>query len=149
MAGKAKPTPIDVFEDNISGAARLIGLTKALENTRKYRMRKERREALGIALDLPKKDWDKLDWVESPDVFVILRPGGAFDRSDFTEPELRPLLRQAIVAIAAAVESYVAEKACCYIGDALDGMPDRLRQVPISIGEVIEIEERYQRRRWG
>lgn len=149
MAGVAKPTPIEVFEDNIAGAARLIALTKALENTRKYRMRKERREALGVALDLPRKDWDKLDWVESPDVFVILKPDGTFDRSDFTEPELRPLLRQAIVAIAAAVESYVAEKACCYIGDALDGMPERLKQVPLSLGAVIEIEERYERRRWG
>jgi hypothetical protein len=149
MAGVAKPTPIEVFEDNMAGAARLIGLTKALENTRKYKMRKERREALGVALDVPKKEWDELDWVESPDVFVILKPGGEFDRSDFTERALRPLLRQAIVAIAAAVESYVAEKACCYIGEALDGLPERLKQVPLSLGEVIEIEERYERRRWG
>jgi hypothetical protein len=149
VAGVPKPSAIEVFEDNMAGADRLIGLTKVLENTRKYRMRKERREALGVALDLPKRDWDKLDWVESSDVFVILKPGGEYDRGDFTEPELRPLLRQAIVAIAAAIESYVAEKACSYISDALDTMPDRLKQVSISVGQVIEIDERYERRRWG
>lgn len=149
MAGIAKPKPIEVFEDNIAGAERLIALTRALENTRKYRMRRERREALGVALDLPKKDWDALDWVESPDVFVILKPGGTFERSYFTEPELRPLLRQAVVAIAAAVESYVAEKASSYISEAFASPPDRLRQLAISLGDVLDIEEKYERRRWG
>jgi hypothetical protein len=149
VTGVRKPSAIEVFEDNMAGAARLIGLTKALENTRRYRMRKERREALGIALDLPKRDWNKLDWVESPDLFVILKPNGEHDRTDFTEPELRPLLRQAVVAIAAAVESYVAEKACSYISEAFDSKPDRLKQVSISVGQVMEIDERYERRRWG
>lgn len=79
----------------------------------------------------------------------MLKPGGSVQRDYFTEPELRPLLRQALVAVAAAVESYVAEKACTYIGQALDDLPDRLRQVSVSLGEVIEIEDRYKRRRWG
>lgn len=149
MAGIPKPTPIEVFEDNIAAAERLVVLTKALLNTRKYKMRKERREAMGTALNLPKKDRDRLDWVESPDVFVILKPGSAFSREIFSEPELRPLLRQAVVAIAAAVESYVAEKACSCISSALDAPPDRLRNLAISFGDIVDIEERYKRRRWG
>lgn len=40
-------------------------------------------------------------------------------RSHFTEIELRQLLRQAVVAAAAAVESYVAEKAKTCVADAL------------------------------
>lgn len=149
MAGKPKPAAIEVFEDNIAGAAQLIGLTKALLNTRPYRMRKERREAVGVALDLPKRDWEKLDWVESPDAYVILKPGGSLTRAAFTEQELRPLLRQAVVAVAAAVESYVAEKACSYVGDALDAPPDRLRAMALSFGDVMDIEAQFTRRRWG
>jgi len=149
MAGKPKPTPIEVFEANIGDAERLLGLTRALLNARTYRMRRERRDAVGALLRLPQKKWNELDCVESKDVFVVLKPGGNVRREHFTEPELRPLLRQALVAIAAAVESYVSEKACTYIGSALDDLPDRLRQVSVSLGEVIEIEDRYKRRRWG
>jgi hypothetical protein len=149
VAGKRKPKPVEVFDANIGDAERLIGLTRALLNARTYRMRKERREGVGMALRLPRRDWDNLDCAESDDVFVVIKPTGAVRREHFTEPELRPLLRQAVVAVAAAVESYVAEKACSYISDALDELPDRLRQVSVSLGEVIEIEERYERRRWG
>lgn len=149
MAGVPKPKPIDVFEENMAGAERLIVLTKALLNTRTYRMRKERREALGTALALPKKDWDALDWVESTDVFVILKPGGTLVRRHFTEAELRPLLRQAIVAIAAAVESYVAEKACGFISEAFKNPPERLAALAVSLGDVLAIEDKYQRRKWG
>jgi hypothetical protein len=149
MAAKPKPKPIEVFEANIADAERLLGLTRALLNARTYRMRRERRESVGQLLRLPQREWDDLDCVESDDVFVVLKPGGAVRRDHFTEPELRPLLRQALVAVAAAVESYVAEKACSFVGTALDDLPDRLRQVSVSLGEVIEIEERYERRRWG
>jgi hypothetical protein len=145
----AKPQPIDVFEDNIAGAEQLIGLTKGLLNTRKRAMRRERREALGVALRLPKRDWDDLDWVESSDVFVILKPDGTMTRENFAEQQLRPLLRQAVVAIAAAVESYVAEKACCYIGSALKDPPERLRGMSVSLGDIFEIDTKYKRRGWG
>jgi hypothetical protein len=153
MPGVRKPTPIEVFEDNMAGAAQLIGLTKALLNTRPYRMRKERRETVGTALNIPKRDWDKLDWVESPDAYVILKPDADMTRKAFTEQELRPLLRQAVVAVAAAVESYVAEKTSSYIGDALDSppddLPDRLKAMAVSFGDVMDIEARLKRRRWG
>jgi HEPN superfamily RiboL-PSP-like protein len=149
MAGVAQPKAIDVFEANIADAARLIGFTRALSNTRSYRMRRELREAVGGALGIRKKDWDALDCVESTDVFVVLKSGGAVERDHFTEPELRPLLRQAIVAIAAAVESYVAEKACACISDAWDSQPQRLREMALSLGDVIDIEAKYKRRFWG
>lgn len=149
MAGVKQPKPIEVFEANIADAERLIALTQALLNTRSYRMRRELRESVGQALRLPQRDWDDLDCVESGEVFVVLKGSGFVRREHFDEQELRPLLRQAIVAIAAAVESYVAEKACSCISDAWDRQPDRLRQLAVSLGDVIDIEAKYQRRKWG
>src|SRR5689334_21525067 len=109
----ARPTPLEIFEDNISDADRLIGFTRVLLNARTNRMRRERRDSIGVILGIPRKRRDAMDCVESADVFVVLKPDGAATRERFTEPELRPLLRQAVVAISAAVESYVAEKAAC------------------------------------
>jgi hypothetical protein len=149
VAGVKQPKPIEVFEANIADAERLIALTQALLNTRSYRMRRELRESVGQALRLPQRDWDDLDCVESGEVFVVLKGSGFVRREHFDEQELRPLLRQAIVAIAAAVESYVAEKACSCISDAWDRQPDRLRQLAVSLGDVIDIEAKYQRRKWG
>jgi len=71
-------------------------------------------------------------------------------RDDFADEALRPLLRQAIVAIAAAVETYVADQAICMIGSALDldPLPKGLRELSVSMAEVLDLE-RYQRRGWG
>jgi RiboL-PSP-HEPN len=149
VAGVKQPKPIEVFEANIADAERLISLTRALLNTRRYRMRRELRESVGAALKLPQKEWDRLDCIESGEVFVVLKGNGAVRREHFEEQELRPLLRQAIVAIAAAVESYIAEKACSCISEAWDQQPDRLRQMPILLGDVIDIEAKYKRRFWG
>jgi len=149
MAGKRKPTPIEVFDANIADAERLLAFARALTNGRKYRLRRELRESVGEALRLPKGTWDSLDCVESDDVFVVLKPGGAARREHFTEAELRPLLRQAVVAAAAAVESYVAEKAATYAASALADPPDRLKEVAITLVDVMDIEKRYKRRAWG
>lgn len=147
----ARQSPIEVFEANIADAERLLALTRLLLNTRTYRMRRELRESVGEAMRVPRKRWDELDCVESADVFVVLKPEGRAAREHFTEPELRPLLRQAVVAISAAVESYVAEKACSFVSAAMkmDPRPPRLRQLSVSFEDVLWIEENYERRGWG
>ena len=149
MAAGAKPTPMAVFDANIGDAERLIRFARGLTNNRVRRMRKERRDAVGRAFGMLKRDRELLDCVESDDVFVVLKPGGAVTHDHFTEPELRPLLRQAIVAISAAVESYVAEKAKSFIGEAWKTLPDRLRGIKIDLGDVLDIEARLKRRKWG
>lgn len=149
MAGKSQPNAIEVFEANIGDAERLIDFARVLTNGRKYGMRKELREAVGTAMKLSQRKQDQLDCVESDELFVVLKPGGNVSRSSFTEAELRPLLRQAIVATAAAVESYVSEKARTYIAAALRNRPARLKDVSLSLDDVIAIESRYTRRRWG
>ncbi len=80
---------------------------------------------------------------------MIIKPDGALTRGDLTEQELRPLLRQAIVSVAAATESYVAEKASSCIGGALDEAPGKLRGIRVTLGEVFDIEQTLKRSRFG
>jgi hypothetical protein len=112
-------------------------------------MRRELRESFGSAMRISKRDLEGLDCVESEDLFVIIKSTGSMTRHDFSEQELRPLLRQAIVSVAAAVEAYVAEKASSYIGNALDGGAPRVRTVSVTLGDVFDIEETLTRRRFG
>jgi len=113
MTGKRQLTPMEVFEANIGDAERLIAFARSLENSRRW-TRATKRQAIGAALGIARKHQGSLGCVESPDVFVVLKPSSALKLEHFSERELRPLLRQAVVAISAAVESYVAEKACSY-----------------------------------
>ena len=141
-ARKGRPkrlTPIAVFEASIGDAERLIALNEALADTRSRRMRAEFREAIGNVLHVSQRDWDLLDRAESDHVLIIVKPRARCSRSDFDETQLRPLLRQAVVAIAAAVESYVAEKACGYVtGEFLrsESLPKGLESIPLTMGEL-------------
>ena len=132
-------------------ARQLIELTKALTNRRKRRMRAELREAFGEAMSVPRRHRDELDCVESDQAFVVLKPEGSMTRERFEADALRPLLRQAVVAIAAAVETYVADRACGMVGPALRGLqlPKRLREMAITLGDVKDVEAAYERRNWG
>lgn len=143
-----RPTPIEVFEDNLGDAERLLLLTRMLVNTRTYKMRRELRERVGSAMGLPKRRWNDLDCVESNDLFLVLMPDGAASREVFTSPELRPLLRQAIVAVCAAVESYVAEKACSYIPQAIDAPTGALNRLPVFFRDVLMVSD-YERTGWA
>jgi hypothetical protein len=140
---------MEVFEANMEDAGRLLGFARALANNRKRRMRRELRDSVGAALGLPKRDWKHLDCVESADVFVVLKPAGSVLREHFDEQELRPLLRQTVVAISASVESYVSEKAKSFISEAWTTLPERMKSVQIELGEVLEIETKYKRKKWG
>jgi hypothetical protein len=143
-----KTVPLDVFEDNIADAERLLLLTRMLVNTRTYRMRRELRDRVGSAMGLPKRKWEDLDCVESNDLFLVLMPDGEASRDIFTAPELRPLLRQSIVAVCAAVESYVAEKACTYIPGAINDPTGALNRLPVSFRDVLMVGE-YERHGWA
>jgi HEPN superfamily RiboL-PSP-like protein len=144
-----KSPPISVFETNIADAETLLNLSRSLNNQRLRGMRRELRESFGSAMRISKRDQAGLDCVESDDLFVIIKSTGSRSREDFSEQELRPLLRQAIVSVAAAVESYVAEKAITYIGDALDSGSTRIRGVNVTLRDVFDIEQTLTRRRFG
>jgi hypothetical protein len=114
-------------------------------------MRRELRERLGAALDLPVRDWAELDCVESDDLFAVVKPRSRVDRGLLSETGLRPLLRQSLVAACAAVETFVGDRVMERLRGALDNdpPPTRLLDLPMTVGDWLWIEEVYERRRWG
>lgn len=112
-------------------------------------MRLELRQRIGGALKMSAEDRDILDCLESKDLFVIFQPGGNLDRSRFDD--LRPLLRQALVAACAAFETYVADKTMESVGVILrEGkLPPRMGDISLTVRHWAEIEGKYMRRGWG
>lgn len=149
MTGRPKPKPLQAFEANMADAHHLVRLAEGLTNRRTRAMRKERRERVGAALDIANRRRDQLDCLESDDFFLVFLPGAKLCRKDFEDH--RPLLRQALVAACAATETYVADKVMEKIGPMLTqaAATDRLRKVPMSLGDWLQIDEQYERRGWG
>ena len=147
----AKAQPLAVFEQNIADAERLILLGQTLQNERKRGMRRERREAISNAVRTSKRDRELLDIAENDDVLIVFKPSSRCLAQHFEEGQLRPLLRQAVVAIAAAVESYVAEKSKGYVAEACKAPepPKRLLEIRLTVEDLLSIERRYERRQWG
>lgn len=151
MAGKAKRSARQAFDDNVADAETLVLLADALRNKRTYRMRREKRETLGGALGIPKRKWDHLDCIESEDLFAVFPPGSRLERDSFDEVSLRPLLRQALVAGCSALETFVGDRIMERWSSALDldEKPSRLLQMPMTVGDWLRIEEEYKRKKWG
>lgn len=151
MAGKAKLTARQAFDDNLADAEALVAVVHALANRRVRRMRRELRERLGAALGVSKKHWNDLDCIESDDLFAVFKPGASLNRDSVSEAGLRPLLRQALVAACAAVETFVGDRVMERLRAALDSdpRPTRLLALPMTVGDWLWIEESYERRRWG
>lgn len=151
MAGKAKPSAREAFDYNIEDAETLVLFADALRNRRVRRMRLEKRERLGEALGVARRDRDHLDCIDSEDLFAVFPPGSRLDREAFEERSLRPLLRQALVAGCAALETFSADRVMELYRAALDAdeRPRRLLELPMTVGDWLWIDESYERKRWG
>lgn len=151
MAGRPKPTAREAFDDNLSDAEVLVAVASALQNRRRRRMRSELRGRLGGALGIPERDWADLDCIESNDIFAIFKPGSRIGRESLSGDRLRPLLRQALVAGCAAVETFVGDRVMECLRGALDSdpRPSRLLDLPMTVEDWLWIDEHYERRRWG
>jgi hypothetical protein len=150
MPGRRKLTPIEAFELNMSDAHQLVKLVEGFTNQRARRMRAELRARIGEALRVPDRRRADLDCLESGDVFLTFLPGSRLARADFEDP--RPLLRQALVAACAAVETYVGDKVMQKVGPLLSSegtLTPRLRDLQLGLDDWMHIEHRYQRKRWG
>ena len=150
MARATKPTPLQAFELNMDDARQLALLAEALTNQRSRRLRAEMREKLGQALRVPQSKRSQLDCIKSGDAYVILTPGSRLSRTQLED--LRPLLRQAIVAGAAATETYMADVALKHVGSVISSdskATEKVRRVPMSVGDWLYIEQHYERRRRG
>jgi hypothetical protein len=141
--------PLDAFKSNIADAEMLVAYARAFRNRRARRMRKELRKRVGEALNVPAKKQAALDCLESDHLFVVLKPDCGMGREQFDDR--RPLLRQAVVAACAALETYVADKVMEFVGQALraNQLPRRLREVTLTVGRWVDIENEYKRRGWG
>ena len=146
-----KLSPYEAFVDNIEDAEALLSYAHAFQNRRARSMRSELRSRIGEALKVAVTRQDELDCLESDDLFVVFKPDSRLGRDEFTD--LRPLLRQALVAASAALETYVADKAMEFVGSALkvkaNEMPRNLRDISLTVGQWAKIEQNYERRKWG
>lgn len=150
MAGVRRPHPIEAFELTIADAQHLLKLVEAFTNERSRQMRAELRNRVGEALRIPAKSRSDLNCLESQEVFLVFLPGSSVSPKDFLDA--RPLLRQAIVAACAAFETYLGDKAMASVGALVHSsatLTPRLRRVPLTLVDFIEIEEKYQRTGWG
>ena len=151
MAGVPKPHAIEAFFDSMNDAESLVNYDRALRNSRTYRMRAELRERIGSALRIAKGARSGLDVVESSDLFVVLKPDSTLSREDFSAPRLMPLLRQVYVVVAAAMETYVADRTMELLKGRMNqaGAPAELCDLPVTVGVMLDNEVHYQRRAWG
>jgi len=148
MTGVRKPSPLEAFETNMRDAHHLVRLAEGLTNSRARKMRKELRDRVGAAWRVPLKHRDQLDCLESADVYLVFKPVSRLARADFLDH--RPLLRQALVAACAATETYLADRAMSQVAgltSSADAASDRLKKIPMTVGDWLDIEVYEYRRR--
>lgn len=147
MTGVHKPTPLEAFQDNMRDAHHLVRLAEGLTNGRSRRMRKERRERVGAAWDVPARQRDELDCLESDDVYLTFKPGSRLQRDMFEDH--RPLLRQALVAACAATETYLADKVMTRVSDltsSRNASSAKILKLPMTVGDWMMLKEEYKSR---
>ena len=106
--------------------------------------------ACASTLRIPIKYRDELECIDSTDVFLVFRPGSAIGPTDLLD--LRSLLRQAVVAACAALETYLGDKVMERVGPLLresGALTPRLKEIPLNLGQWVFIEAEYQRRGAG
>lgn len=146
-----KPTALEAFELNMADADWLVSLAGLLRNDRRRRMRRELRDRVGEALRVSTKHRADMECLQNDQVFMAFLPGAAGWRELLQEVNLRPLLRQSLVAACAAVETYVADRVMENYASALQMVPPppRLLGLTLSVHDYRRIESTYERRGWG
>jgi hypothetical protein len=134
----------------MNDAEMLVSIAKLLENDRTTRMRAELRSRIGVALRIPKAKHSALECLENKQVFIAFKPGSAHLKGSLAQEKLRPLLRQAIVAGCAAVETYVADRTMELLGPVLRAKepPPRLLELTMTVQRYLKVQS-YQRKNWG
>lgn len=150
MAGVQKLKSREAFDLNMNDAETLVSIVNLLDNDRSNRMRAELRSRVGIALKVPKRVHEQLDCIENEQVFITFLPGNAGLKSQLLPERLRPLLRQAIVAGCAAVETYVSDRTMELLGPVLRSpeKPPRLLELTMTVQQYLKVQS-YQRKNWG
>ena len=124
----------------------------ATSNQRVRRMRQELRDRLGEALNVPRKRRMELECLQNEQVFVTFLPGHAEWRGRLGKAGgLGPLLRQAIVAACAAVETFCADRIMERYSSAMKEKPppSRLLELSLTVDQHLAIQRQYQKPAWG
>lgn len=148
MAGVRKPDPYEAFLDNMNDAQRLVAYAKAFTNKRKRRVRQELRNKLAAALGVSSRDRDRIDGLESDDLFVVFKPSASLSRAEFTD--LAPLLRQAVVAGCAATETFLVDWTVDRAREVIrkrGPLPARLADVGLTVEEWHQTQQKKYPRR--
>jgi hypothetical protein len=150
MTGVRKPKSREAFDLNMNDAETLVSIARLLENERINRIRAELRSRIGTALRIPKAKHSALECLENQQVFITFKPGSAHLRGSLTRENLRPLLRQALVAGCAAVETYVADRTMELLSPVLRAKekPLRLLEMTMTVQQYLRVQS-YQRQNWG
>jgi len=151
MAASPKMSARDAFNLNIQDAQMLVELASLLSNQRTRRMRRELRDRLGDALSVPQKRRGDLECIQNEKVFVTFMPGHADWRDRLDDVGLRPLLRQALVAGCAAVETFCADRVMERYSAAIKQAPppSRLLELSLTVDQYLTIQQTYQKTGWG
>lgn len=150
MTRPAKLSPVDAFCANMTDAHHLVRMAEALTSQRARGARREIRERIGVAMRFRKKDWDRIDVLESPDVWLVFKPDSRLSRDQLLDH--KPLLRQALVAGCAATETYLSDKAISRLAtltSSESAAPKRLKDLPMTVGDWLYVEQHYKYRRRG
>jgi hypothetical protein len=133
----------------MNDAETLVSIAKLLENERINRMLAGLRSRIGSALRIPKAKHSALECLENQQVFITFKPGSAHLRGSLTRENFRPLLRQALVAGCAAVETYVADRTMELLGPVLRAKekPPRLLELTMTVQQYLRVQS-YQRKNW-
>lgn len=138
------------FETNMADAELLVRWAVSIKNARQRRERKELRQRIGVALDIPQKRRDEIAIVESNDLSIVIKPDSAVSRADFADTQ--PLLRQAVVAGCAATETFLSDLVMDHISDvtaAPNNLPSKLADTPMTVGQWLQIDRDYKYPRRG
>jgi len=151
MAAPPKMSARDAFDLNIQDAQMLVELANLLSNRRTRRMRRELRERIGDALSIPQRRRADVECLENDKVFVIFMHGHADWRDRLDDVGLRPLLRQALVAGCAAVETFCADRVMERYSSAVKQKPppSRLLELSLTVDQYLTIQDTYQKTGWG
>lgn len=140
MPRQPNVTPIEAFNYNMGDAFHLIQIAQSFTNQRQRRARAELRRRAGDLLTIPARDHGEIDCVESDHVFVVIKPGAPLERDHFNHHE--PMLRQAIVAGCAALETYLVDAAVARVRLVLRSgaeLPARLKNIPMRLEQWQEV----------
>ena len=138
------------FETNMADADLLVRWAVSIKNSRQRRERRELRQRVGIALDIPQKRRQEIADVESNELLIVIKPGSSVDREDFAD--VQPLLRQAVVAGCAATETFLSDLVMDHISEvtaAPGKLPSKLANTPMTVGQWLEIDRDYKYPRRG